>query len=139
MIVDWNIVSRIRSRNTNAKDMWPGMVKYIDEQKQRITLARKLENTVSSLSTSQDILHAVNVMLLGMKAFVHLRPIRLWHNERGNLTGLTTAQNTAEAVILRLKKSVLKVALRFDSDITETTANQQWIQLKAHHVELSMY
>ncbi|POS87913.1 hypothetical protein EPUL_000244 [Erysiphe pulchra] len=137
--VDWNTVSRKKSKNINAKDMWPGMVKNVEEQKRRIVFTRKTEKTVPSPSTAQDILHAVNMMLLGMKAPAHLRLTRLKYNERGNLTGLTTAQTTAEAMIVRFKESILKVVLRFDPEITEITANQQWIRLKAHGVELSRY
>ena len=137
--LDWNIVSRKEPKNTNAKDIWPGMVKNVEEQKRRIVFTRKTEKTVSSPSTAQDILHAVNMMFLGMKAPAHLRPTILRYNERGNLTGLTTAQTTAEAMIVRFKENILKVVLRFDPEITEITANQQWIQLKAHGVELSRY
>ncbi|KHJ31344.1 hypothetical protein EV44_g0239 [Erysiphe necator] len=88
---------------------------------------------------ARNILHAVNMMLLSMKAPAHLHLTTMRYNERGNLTGLTTAQTTAEAMILRFKGSILKVVLRFDPDITEITANQQWILLKSHGIELSRY
>lgn len=77
--------------------------------------------------------------LLSMKVPAHFRIIKLRYNERGNPTGLTTAQTTADALVTRVKEEILQTALRFDAKITEIAANQQWIYLKAHEVELGQY
>lgn len=43
------------------------------------------------------MVHAINLNLLSMKASAHVQSIKLRNSERGNLTGLTTTQITAEA------------------------------------------
>lgn len=77
--------------------------------------------------------------LLSMKVPAHLRLVRLRYNDRGNLTGLTTTQTTADSMFPRFKEVCLQIALRFDAEITEVAANQQWVHLKAHAVELERY
>lgn len=76
---------------------------------------------------------------MSLKAPAHLRLTKLRYIERGNLTGLTTAQTTADAMISRVKEEILKTVLRFDAEIKEINVNQQWIHLKAHGVELGRY
>lgn len=39
----------------------------------------------------------------------------------------------------RFKELCLQVALRFGAEITEVLANQQWVHLKAHVVEIDRY
>ena len=111
----------------------------VEKSKRRVIFIRKEGLQGKSPSTAQDILHAINMRLLSLKAPAHFRLTKLRYNERGNLTGLATAQTTANAMISRVKEEILKTVLRFDADVTEITVNQQWIHLKAHGVELGRY
>lgn len=77
--------------------------------------------------------------LLGMKAPSHLRSTKLRYNEKGNLTGLTSSQTAAEAMIACIGADLTQTALRLDPHIQDVTANQQWISMKAHGVELGWY
>lgn len=77
--------------------------------------------------------------LLGMKAPSHLRSTKLRYNEKGNLTGLTSSQTADEAMIACIGADLTQTALRLDPHIQDVTANQQWISMKAHGVELGWY
>lgn len=74
-----------------------------------------------------------------MKVPAHLGIIKLRYEERGNLTELTTVQTTADALVTRIKEEILQTALRFEAEITEIVAKQQWIYLKDHGAELGRY
>ena len=138
--VDWTTVTRKGSKKEiNTKGTWPAPLKNVEESKRRVIFIRKEGLQGKSPSTAQDILHAINMRLLSLKAPAHFRLTKLRYNEGGNLTGLTTPQTTADAMISRVKEEILKTVLRFDADVTEITVNQQWIHLKAHGVELGRY
>lgn len=128
-----------KTKNTNTREKWPSQLKNVEESKRRIIFTRKSESTGKPPATAQDILHAIKMKLLSMKAPAHLRLIKLRYDERGNLTGLTTTQTTADAIVTRVKEELLQTVLRFDAEITEISANEQWIYLKAHGVELGRY
>ncbi|KAI0998331.1 hypothetical protein K3495_g9860 [Podosphaera aphanis] len=140
-LVEWTTVSRngTKTKNKNSREKWPSQLKNVKESKRRIIFIRKSDSPGKPPSTAQEILHAINMKLLSMKVPAHLRLIKLRYNERGNLTGLTTAQTTADAMVTRVKEKLLKTVLRFDAEITEISANQQWIYIKAHGVELGRY
>ncbi|POS86360.1 hypothetical protein EPUL_000572 [Erysiphe pulchra] len=49
------------------------------------------------------------------------------------------SQKIAEAMLSRVEEVCLRTALRFNGDISDISANQLWIYLKAHSVELARY
>lgn len=77
--------------------------------------------------------------LLSMKVPAHLRLVKFWYDNCGNLKGLKTAYITADSMFSRYKKVCLNIALRRDEAITEVAANQQWVHFKAHPVNLERY
>ncbi|KHJ30548.1 hypothetical protein EV44_g3500 [Erysiphe necator] len=139
---EWTILAgNGPKKNINIKSgtTFPPPTKTSEESKRRVIFYRQEGTPARSSKTAQDKLHAVNMKLLSLKVPAHIRFVNLRHNERGNLTGLTTAQTTAEAMLPRVKEVCLQTALRFDGDITDISVNQQWINLKAYGVELARY
>lgn len=67
--------------------MKQGFGKYFIEQP---------EAQLNNFSIAEDISHAVNMKLLSMKVPMHLRLIKLHHNEHDYLTGPTVAETTAK-------------------------------------------
>ncbi|POS88401.1 hypothetical protein EPUL_000062 [Erysiphe pulchra] len=124
------------------QELYKAMSEKMVMENTALCAALKAENKTKRGSEhipAQDILHAVNMKLLSMKVPAHIHFVNLRYNERGNPTGLTTAQTTAEAMLPRVKEICLQTALRFDGDISDISANQQWMYLKAHGVELARY
>lgn len=137
---EWTTVpGKGSKKGLKNSSIFPDPVKTAEESKRRVIFRRKAGASTPPSNIAQDILHAVNMKLLSMKVPAHLRLARLRYNDRGNLTGLTTAQTTADLMIPRFKELCLQIALRFDPDITEISANQQWVHLKAHAVDLERY
>lgn len=108
----------------------------MEEVKRRVVSLRSPDAPAVSKSIAQDILYALNMKFLSMRLPAHIRLIKLGYNQRGNMTGLTSTQTTAEILISKFRKEILQTALKFDPHVKELFANQQWIGLKFHGVEL---
>lgn len=137
---NWSIVhNRKGSKKKAPKNDFPAPMKSVDAAKRRVIFLRSPEAPRATGSEAQDILYALNTQLLSLKVPAHLRLVKLGYNERGNLTGLTTEQTTAEIMISLFQEVFVKSALRYDHHVKEVTSNQQWIGLKVHTVEIGRY
>ncbi|KAI0996241.1 hypothetical protein K3495_g11938 [Podosphaera aphanis] len=121
---EWEAVGHKKAKKKAPKDALPAPIKSVEEVKRRFIFQRPSEAPQMSSSTAQEILYSLNMKLLSMKLPAHLRVVKLRYNERGNLTGLTTEQTTAEIMISRFQEIFLKAALRFDPHVKEVCANQ---------------
>lgn len=126
-------------KNLGAHKSFPNSVKSVEEPKRRIIFTRLKGISINPITVCQDILHAINMKLLGMKVPPHLRPTKLRHNEKGNSTGPISSQTTVEAMVTLFGEELTQTALRFDPPIQDVAANQQRISLKAHGVERGRY
>ncbi|KAI0998810.1 hypothetical protein K3495_g9388 [Podosphaera aphanis] len=136
--VKWKVIGNKKAKNAQ-KDAVPAPTKSVERAKRRFIFLRSPEAPQGTSSTAQDILYYLNMTLLGMKLPAHLRVVKLRYNERGKLTGLTTEQTIAGTMTSIFQVVFLKSALRFNPHVKEVHANQQWIGLKVHTVELGRY
>lgn len=123
-------------KNNDNKISMPPPLKSVEEGKRRVVFLSSSDAPAASKKIAQDILHALNMKFLSMRLPAHLRLIKLGYNERGNLTGLKSAETTADIMTSRFREVILLIAQRFDPHVKEFFANQQWIGLKVHEVEL---
>ena len=99
-------------KGSQTSNVFPASVKNIEESKRQVICHRSPGSPSKSSFISQDILHAIKMKNLSMKVPAHLRSIKSRYNDRGNVTGMTTAQTTVESMLLRFGEICLQIALR---------------------------